>query len=45
MREVQVEFRRRQAGKAHFGRPKDILWTLRDMLRLRLSTLVRGWPR
>ena len=43
VREVVVEFRRREAGKAHFGKPKDILWTLRDMLRLRLATLWRGW--
>jgi glycosyltransferase involved in cell wall biosynthesis len=41
--EVEAEFRRRTAGKAHFGRPKDILWTLRDMLRLRLATWLRGW--
>ncbi len=40
---VPAEFRRREAGKAHFGRPKDILWTLRDMLRLRLATWRRGW--
>ena len=43
VREVPAEFRKRQAGKAHFGRPKDILWTLRDMLRLRLRTWLRGW--
>ena len=30
---------------AHFGRPKDILWTLRDMLVLRVRTLLFGWPR
>jgi glycosyltransferase involved in cell wall biosynthesis len=41
--ELEAEFRRRTAGKAHFGRPKDILWTLKDMLRLRLSTWIRGW--
>lgn len=43
VREVRVEFRKREAGKAHFGRPKDILWTLRDMLRLRVRTWLRGW--
>ncbi len=45
VREVHVEFQRRQAGKAHFGRIHDILWTLRDMFSLRLSTLIRGWRR
>ena len=45
VRELTVEFRRREAGVAHFGRPKDILWTLRDMVRLRLATWLRGWPR
>ena len=43
VREVEVEFRHRQAGSAHFGRPKDILWTLSDMFRLRLRTWRRGW--
>jgi glycosyltransferase involved in cell wall biosynthesis len=43
VREVEVEFRHRQAGSAHFGRPKDILWTLSDMFRLRLRTWLRGW--
>lgn len=43
--ELETTFQRRMAGKAHFGRPKDILWTLRDMLRLRFSTWLRGWPR
>lgn len=43
VREVEAEFRRREAGQAHFGRPRDILWTLSDMLRLRLSTWLRGW--
>ena len=43
VREVCVEFRRREAGRGHFGRPKDIVWTLRDMLRLRLRTWWRGW--
>jgi len=41
--EVDAEFRRREAGKAHFGRPKDIAWTLRDMFRLRVKTLLLGW--
>ena len=41
--EIEAEFRRRSAGKAHFGKPKDILWTLRDMFRLRLHTWLRGW--
>ena len=43
VREVPIAFRRREAGRAHFGRPKDILWTLRDMLRLRVATWLRGW--
>ncbi len=45
LREVRAEFRKRETGRAHFGRPKDILWTLRDMLRLRLHTWLRGWAR
>jgi glycosyltransferase involved in cell wall biosynthesis len=43
VRQVDAEFRRREAGAAHFGRPKDILWTLGDLLRLRLRTWWRGW--
>ena len=43
VREVEAEFRRREAGKAHFGKLDDILWTLKDMLRLRLHTWQRGW--
>jgi glycosyltransferase involved in cell wall biosynthesis len=43
VREITVEFRRREAGTAHFGKPKDILWTLGDMLRFRLRTWLRGW--
>lgn len=43
VREVRVEFRKRESGSGHFGKPKDILWTLRDMLRLRLRTLWQGW--
>ena len=45
MREVRAVFRKRETGRAHFGRPKDILWTLWDMLRLRLHTWLRGWAR
>jgi hypothetical protein len=45
VREIEVEFRRRQAGRGHFGKPRDILWTLRDMLRLRLRTWFLGWER
>jgi glycosyltransferase involved in cell wall biosynthesis len=45
VREIEAEFRRREAGKAHFGKPRDIAWTLRDMLRLRIRTWVRGWAR
>ncbi len=41
--EIEVVFRRREAGSAHFGRPKDILWTLRDLIRLRVVTWLRGW--
>ena len=41
--EIEVPFRRRRAGKAHFGRPKDILWTLRDLIRLRIVTWISGW--
>jgi len=43
VREVEVEFCRRVAGKAHFGRPRDILWTLQDMLRFRLLIWRNGW--
>jgi glycosyltransferase involved in cell wall biosynthesis len=43
VREVEAEFRRREAGRAHFGRPRDIAWTLRDMLRLRWLTWWGGW--
>jgi glycosyltransferase involved in cell wall biosynthesis len=43
VREVEAEFRRREAGKAHFGKPRDIAWTLRDLLRLRLLTWRKGW--
>jgi glycosyltransferase involved in cell wall biosynthesis len=43
VREVVAEFRRRERGAGHFGRPADIAWTLRDMLRLRLRTWRRGW--
>jgi len=43
VREVEAEFRRREAGKAHFGKLDDILWTLKDMLRLRARTWRRGW--
>ncbi len=38
--EIEAEFRRREAGNAHFGRPKDIMWTLRDMFKLRAKTLL-----
>jgi len=41
--EVEVPFRKREAGRAHFGRLPDILWTLKDMLRLRLWTWMKGW--
>lgn len=43
VREVEAEFRQRSAGHGHFGKPKDILWTLKDMLRLRLRTCMKGW--
>jgi glycosyltransferase involved in cell wall biosynthesis len=43
VREVPAEFRKRQIGSGHFGKPKDILWTLRDMLRLRVHTWLGGW--
>ena len=39
----RVEFRKREAGKPHFGKIRDIAWTLRDMFRLRLTTFIRGW--
>lgn len=45
VREVGAVFQRREAGKGHFGKPKDVLWTLQDMLRLRLSVWLRGWER
>ncbi len=41
--ELQAVFSRRESGRAHFGRPKDILWTLRDMLHLRVRTALWGW--
>jgi glycosyltransferase involved in cell wall biosynthesis len=41
--EIVIPFRRREAGKTHFGRPKDILWTLRDLIRLRVVTWIKGW--
>jgi glycosyltransferase involved in cell wall biosynthesis len=41
--EVPAEFRRREAGRGHFGKPRDIAWTLSDMLRLRVRTWLRGW--
>jgi glycosyltransferase involved in cell wall biosynthesis len=41
--EVDTEFGRREAGTAHFGRPKDIAWTLTDMLKLRVRTWLHGW--
>ncbi|MGC2061580.1 MAG: glycosyltransferase family 2 protein [Thermodesulfovibrionales bacterium] len=34
-----AEFHRRKAGKASYGRPHDIIWTLYDMLRFRLKLL------
>ena len=43
VREIPVEFQRREAGKAHFGRLADITWTLKDMLRFRLRVSLRGW--
>ncbi len=43
VREVPAEFRRREAGTAHFGRLHDIAWTFRDMLRFRMHTWLRGW--
>ncbi len=41
--ELEAQFSRRKHGRAHFGRPKDILWTLCDMLRLRIHTAIGGW--
>ena len=43
VREVGAVFQRREAGKGHFGKPKDVVWTLQDMLRLRLRVWLRGW--
>lgn len=43
VREVSVEFRRRESGTAHFGRVNDIAWTLADMIRLRFIVWFRGW--
>ncbi len=45
IKEVEAVFRARTTGRAHFGRPKDILWTLRDMIRLRVLTWLHGWSR
>ena len=41
--EVEAAFQRRSAGRAHFGKPKDILWTLSDMFKFRIWTWFRGW--
>jgi glycosyltransferase involved in cell wall biosynthesis len=43
VREVGAVFQRREAGRGHFGKPKDVLWTLGDMARLRWSVWRRGW--
>ncbi len=43
VREVAARMQPRQTGRAHFGRLKDILWTLGDMLRFRLRTWRHGW--
>jgi dolichol-phosphate mannosyltransferase len=43
VRQVTAEFRRREAGTAHFGKLQDITWTLVDMLRFRVHTWVRGF--
>jgi len=43
VREIEVEFRRRERGYAHFGRLGDILWTVRDLLTLRVHTWLHGW--
>jgi len=43
VREISAEFRRREAGTPHFGRWKDIRWTLGDMIRLRVATWLEGW--
>lgn len=32
MVEIEAKFHRREFGSANFGRPRDILWTLSDML-------------
>jgi glycosyltransferase involved in cell wall biosynthesis len=43
VREVPAHFRRRQAGKAHFGHWRYAAWTLGDLARLRVSTWRHGW--
>ena len=45
VREVLAQFRRREIGQPHFGRLHDILWALKDMVRLRLHTWRYGWNR
>lgn len=40
--EVEAHFHKRRFGKANFGKPRDILWTLADMLSFRLEGEVRG---
>ena len=45
IREVEVEFQARTRGAGHFGKLDDILWTLKDMLRLRWTTWIAGWDR
>ena len=42
---ILAGFMWRERGSGHFGRPKDIAWTLRDLLCLRVTTWLRGWDR
>ncbi len=37
--EVTAPFHRRERGQAHYGKPRDILWTLSDMLSFWLERL------
>lgn len=35
--QIHAPFHRRQRGKANYGKPRDILWTLADMLSFRIE--------
>jgi dolichol-phosphate mannosyltransferase len=43
VRAVPARFQRREAGRAHFGSWRYVVWTLGDLARLRVSTWRHGW--